>query len=63
MSAITGVVVGLAAAAGAVALYRVMERRARPLARAIAEWRRPTGERGKVLEFERDPVSGVFRAK
>lgn len=62
MSAVTGIIAGFAAAAGAVALYRVVQRRARSLRTAIDEARnRRSGD--PVLDFEQDPSTGVFRAK
>lgn len=62
MSAVTGIIAGFAAAAGALALYRVVQRRARSLRTAIDEARnRPSGD--PVLDFEQDPSTGVFRAK
>ncbi|MBB5518016.1 hypothetical protein [Amphiplicatus metriothermophilus] len=64
MSAMTGIVAGLATAAGAFALYRYAERRARALRRAVEERRRDPQRAGKpVLDFERDPETGVYRSK
>jgi hypothetical protein len=65
MSAVTTLVATVAAAAGAVALYRFAERRSRPLREAIAELRKPsrTNGAGAVLDYEQDPDSGVFRPK
>ena len=64
MSAVTSIVAGFVAAAGAVALYRYAERRARSLRTAL---RKATGASGadarEVIDFERDPATGVFRAK
>ncbi|MBI1366918.1 MAG: hypothetical protein GC153_13305 [Alphaproteobacteria bacterium] len=61
MSATTGIIAGIAAAAGALAVYRLAMRRAQALKTALAEARRPRGDR--VIDFERDPATGVFRAK
>lgn len=65
MSAVATLVATVAAAAGAVALYRVAERRSRPLRSAIAELRKSsrTSGAGAVLDYEQDPESGVFRPK
>ena len=64
MSAVTTLVATVAAAAGAVALIRVAEKRMRPLRKALNEMRKaasPTG--GDVIDYEQDPESGVFRPK
>jgi len=65
MSAVTGIVAGLITVAGAIALVRHAGRKAREFQDALAEARRNTdAERGgAVLEYERDPESGVFRPK
>ncbi len=65
MSAVTTLAVTVAAAAGAVALFRFTERRTRPLRRTLDELRK-TGEAktaGAVLDYEQDPESGVFKPK
>lgn len=62
MSAVTGIVAGLAAAAGAVALYRFAERRARSLRDALTV-RRDGARPGAVLDFEKDPETGVYRGR
>jgi hypothetical protein len=60
----TGIVAGLATAVGVVALYRFAERRARSLRTALD---RRTGAApsngGRVLDFEQDPSTGVYRSK
>lgn len=68
MSAVTGIVAGLVAAAGVVALTRFVARRARPVRDAIDRAFRASAEPGSkggetVIEFEQDPETGVFRAK
>lgn len=65
MSAVATLVATVAAAAGAVALYRFAERRTRPLREAVAELRKPqrASGGGAVLDYEQDPDSGVFRPK
>lgn len=64
MSAVTTVVATVAAAAGAVALFKFAERRTRPLRRAIDEVRKSAAKTpGAVIDYEQDPNSGVFRPK
>lgn len=65
MSAVTTLAVTVAAAAGAVALYRFAERRTRPLRAAIDEMRKSArrDEASTVIDYERDPESGVFKPK
>lgn len=64
MSAVTTLVATVAAAAGAVALFRVAERRTRPLRKAIDEMRKSASSKtGEVIDYEQDPESGVFRPK
>jgi hypothetical protein len=62
MSAVTGIVAGLVTAAGAVALYRLVERRSRAL-RAAIDRARGRDRRERVLDFEQDPATGVYKAK
>ncbi len=64
MSAVTTLVATVAAAAGAVALIRVAERRMRPLRKALNEMRKAASPAsGDVIDYEQDPESGVFRPK
>jgi hypothetical protein len=64
MNSVAGIVAGFLVIGGAVALYKFGARKAGELRRAIDELRgdsrKPDGE---VLDFERDPATGVFRAK
>lgn len=65
MSAVTTLAATVIAAAGAVALYRYAERRTRSLRKAIDELR-GSAERpatGAVIDYERDPDSGVYKPK
>lgn len=62
MNAVTGIIAGFAAAAGAVALMRYAERRARALRAALRAARGGDADR-PVLDFEQDPATGVYRAK
>lgn len=58
MGPITGIAAGFAAALGAVALYRAMERRVRAARKAV------DGLSSKdVIEFELDRTTGVYRCK
>lgn len=63
MGALTGLVVSVAAISGVVALTRALERRGLDARRQFNARRR--GERGDaaVIDFERDPASGVFVPK
>lgn len=65
MSAVTTLAATVIAAAGAVALYRYAERRTRSLRKAIDELRgsakRPAP--GAIIDYERDPDSGVYKPK
>lgn len=65
MSAVTTLAVTVAAAAGAVALFKFAERRTRPLRAAIDELRTAARREnaGAVIEYEQDPESGVFKPK
>ena len=65
MSAVTTLAVTIAAAAGAVALYRFAEKRTRPLRQAIDEIRNASQRNpsGAVIDYERDPESGVYKPK
>lgn len=65
MSAVTTLAATVAAAVGAVALYRYAERRTRPLRDAISEMRKAAkGEKpGAVIDYERDPESGVYKPR
>lgn len=61
MGAITTLATTVAVAAGAVALYRYIDRQTRELKKAISKSQSRSG--GPVIDYERDPVSGVFRPK
>lgn len=66
MSAVTTLAASVAVAVGAAALYRYAERRSRPLRDAVSEMRKAArGEResGAVIDYERDPESGVYKPK
>lgn len=63
MNAVAGVVAGFLVIGGAVALYRFGARKADELRRAIDELRGERGAAGGVIDFERDPATGVFKPK
>lgn len=61
MGAVTTLVATVAAAAGAVAFYRFVDRQTRGLKDALRDKRGRDGD--VVLDYERDPDSGVYRQK
>lgn len=65
MSAITTLAVTVAAAAGGLALYRFVDRRHRALKTMFEDAKaRAAGARdSRIIDYERDPESGVFRPK
>lgn len=65
MSAVTTLAATVAAAVGAVALYRYAERRTRPLRDAFSEMRKTANNRKQspVIDYEQDPESGVYKPK
>lgn len=65
MGAVTTLVATVAAAAGAVALYRYVDNKSRAFRQSLNEVRqRARSERGgHVIDYERDPESGVYRPK
>lgn len=64
MNSVAGIVAGFLVIGGAVALYRFGARKAGELRRAIDELRGDArGPDGAVLDFERDPATGVYKAR
>lgn len=65
MSAVATLAATLVAAAGAVAAYRYVGRKTRDFREAVDELReRARGETdAQVIDYERDPSSGVYRPK
>ena len=61
MGAVTTLVATVAAAAGAVALYRFVDRQARELKDVLRD--KAGRDKNVVLDYERDPDSGVYRQK
>lgn len=62
MGPVTGVIAGFAAAVGALAAYRALLRRAQTPRKKV-DGLRAGARREIVIDLERDPTSGVFRAK
>ena len=65
MSAVATLVATVAAAAGAVALYRFVDGKSRAFRDALSDaHKRARSERqGEIIDYERDPASGVFKPK
>ncbi|HBS31882.1 MAG TPA: hypothetical protein DEA40_09085, partial [Parvularcula sp.] len=63
MNTVTGIVAGFLVIGGAVALYRFGARKADEIRRAIDSLRGERGPAGEILDYERDPLTGVFKPK
>lgn len=64
MNSVAGIVAGFLVVGAAVALYRFGVRKAESIRRAIDEFSSDARDAdGAVLDFERDPSTGVFKAK
>ena len=65
MGAVTTLVATVAVAAGAVALYRFIDGRSRAFRNALDDVRKRAGaeRQGEIIDYERDPASGVFKPK
>ena len=63
MNTVAGVIAGFLVIGGAVALYRFGARKADELRRAIDGLRGEHGPEGAILDFERDPDTGIFKPK
>jgi len=65
MGALTGIVAGVAAVVGAVALARFAERKTKELRDTLNQASAQTNsdQSEGIIEFEKDPVSGAFRQK
>ena len=65
MSAVTTVLATVAATAGAIALYRFIDSRSKELRDVLSgqDANKQDGSHQKIIDFERDPVSGAFRPK
>ncbi len=61
MGAVTTLVATVAAAAGAVALYRFVDRQARDLKDVLRDKAKRTSD--MIIDYERDPESGVYKPK
>ncbi len=64
LNAVAGIVAGFLVVGGAVALFRFGKRKAGDLRRAIDEFSGgPRNADGAILDYERDPETGVFRPR
>ncbi|MEM6536543.1 MAG: hypothetical protein AAF742_05905 [Pseudomonadota bacterium] len=70
MGGMAGVLAGVATIGAGVALFRFVEKKARETRAAVDELQRvhktATGHAsgsGRVLDYQRDPADGVYRAK
>lgn len=65
METVTGVVLGVVALSGALALVKLARRARRELENILNEGSRVDTETnsGELLDYERDPQTGVFRPK
>ncbi|MBL4619133.1 MAG: hypothetical protein JKX88_03425 [Marinicaulis sp.] len=61
MGGVATIAVTVAAAAGAVALFRYIDRHARELKEALRD--KTTRAGAKIIDYERDPERGIFRQK
>ena len=61
MGGVATIAVTVAAAAGAVALFRYIDRQARELKEVLKD--KTTDHGVTVIDYERDPESGIFRQK
>jgi hypothetical protein len=62
MNTTAGIVAGLLVVGAAVAAYRYAKRKAGEFRAAIDAFRGPAGD-GSVMDFERDPATGIYRAR
>jgi len=63
MNTTAGIVAGLLVAGAAVTAFRFARRKADQLRAAIDELRGDRAGAGAVLDFEKDPDTGVFRPR
>ncbi len=65
METVTGVVLGVVAISGALAVLKLARRARRELQNIIHEAARGdnAAKSGDLLDYERDPLTGVFRPK
>lgn len=63
MGAVTTLAAAVAAVAGGVALYRFVDRKQREFKEIFAEARKTGARHEKVIDYERDPKTGVFKPK
>jgi len=65
MGALVTIVTTVAAAAGAVALYRFIDNKTRAVREVLsdAQKRARAQSGGRVIDYERDPSTGIFKPK
>lgn len=63
MSAVATLAATVVAAAGAVAIYRYVDKKTREFSDAVKSVRDGASSEGRVIDYERDPSSGVYRPK
>lgn len=65
MGAVATLAATIAATAGAVALYRFVDGKRREFREILKEAQKAGGggEKAPVIDYERDPASGVYRPK
>jgi hypothetical protein len=64
MNTTAGILAGLLVAGAAITVYRFARRKADDLKTAIDEFRGGAGARdGGVIDFEKDPETGVYRRR
>ncbi|MCB2097428.1 MAG: hypothetical protein AB7F91_08325 [Parvularculaceae bacterium] len=63
MNTTAGILAGLLVAGAAVTVYRFARRQADQLRAAIDEMRGANPGAGDVIDFEKDPETGVFRPR
>ena len=63
MSGVLTLAATVAAAAGAVAAYRFMEKRGRNVSDMLRNFRDGAEEKSAVIDYEQDPETGVYRPR
>lgn len=63
MNTTAGILAGILVAGAAVSAYRFARRKAGDIRAAIDEIRGASAGRGDVIEFEKDPQTGIYRQR